>query len=93
MPYKLALPEAITSKTIDIDLTFMGNYQEPNLHLKVLMEELVEHGEIEYEMVFDCQTENWELVLMHNKNKDMIGVGEFTTSSPPTEPAEPEKAA
>jgi len=29
-------------------------------------------------MVFDAaKTGNWELVLMHNKNKDMIGLAEY----------------
>ena len=40
MPYKLALPEAMKSKTLKINLIFMGNYKEPELQLTVSLEEL-----------------------------------------------------
>ena len=33
-------------------------------------------------MVFEPTTGNWELVLMHDKNKDMIGIGEFEQKVP-----------
>ena len=65
------------SETLEIELEFMGNYKEPNLQLTVSMEELVQNEAIEYTMVFDSTTGNWELVLKHNKNKEMIGIGEF----------------
>ena len=42
------------------------------------MEELVAHQSIVYEMSMDSQSGNWELVLMHNQARDMIGLAEFT---------------
>ena len=35
-------------------------------------------GGIMYEMVMDSQTGNWDLVLMHDQERNMIGVAEFT---------------
>ena len=81
MPYKADMPEDLKTDNFVIDLSFMGNYQEPEIELTVSMEELFEHGSIEYTMVFDPTTANWELVLMHNKEKDMIGVAEFKSKT------------
>ena len=55
----------------------MGHYHEPDLQLTVPLEELTQSGMIQYTMVFEPTTGNWELVLMHDKNKEMIGIGEF----------------
>ena len=81
-PFKLALPE-VQPEHFDIHLTFAQHYEEPDLRFRVSMAELTEHEGIEYLMVFDAaKTGNWELVLMHNKNKDMIGLAEFHQIAP-----------
>ena len=59
----------------------MGHYQEKILTLKVDMEELNAHRSIMYEMSMDSQSGNWELVLMQNADRDMIGLAEFTQAS------------
>ena len=56
----------------------MGHYSEKNLKLKVNMDELLAHQSIVYEMVMDSQTGNWDLCLMQNLERDMIGLAEFT---------------
>ena len=59
----------------------MGNYNEPAINLKVSMEELMTHQSIEYMMVFDTKTGKWEIVVMQNKGKEMIGLAEFSMST------------
>ena len=77
MPYKIALPEK-KPKSFDITLQFMRHYNEPNMKIKVNMEELEEHQGIEYLMSFDAgKTGNFDVVLMHNKDKDLIGLAEY----------------
>ena len=62
----------------NIHLSFMQNYCEPDLQLTVSTEELVLNESLEYMLVYDaCKTGKWELVLTHNKNKEMIGLCEF----------------
>ena len=56
----------------------MGNYREKNLTLKVDMDELQAHRSIMYEMSMDSQSGNWEIVLMQNADRDMVGLAEFT---------------
>ena len=56
----------------------MGHYQEKNLKLKVDMDELQAHRSIMYEMSMDSQSGNWEIVLMQNADRDMVGLAEFT---------------
>ena len=76
-PYLYTLP-AQTPEHLNVELHFARHYAEPHLMLKVNMAELVEHQSIEYLMSFDAaKTGKWDLVLMHNQNKDMIGIGEF----------------
>ena len=76
MPYTIALDKK--PKSFDIQLQFMRHYNEPDLVIKVNMEELVEHQGIEYLMSFDAGgSGNFEVVLMHNKNKDLIGIADF----------------
>ena len=76
MPYKMALPDKIPEK-FDIRLQFMRHYNEPDMKLTVSMEELVQHQSIEYLMSFDAgKTGNFDVVLMHNKEKEFIGIGE-----------------
>ena len=55
----------------------MRHYNEPDMKLTVSMEELVQHKAIEYLMSFDAGgSGNFDVVLMHNKEKDFIGIGE-----------------
>ena len=42
------------------------------------MDLLVKEQRLEYLMVFDAaKTGNWELVLVHDANKQMVGVADF----------------
>ena len=67
------MPEEFT-----VQLSFSRHYFEPDMVLKIKTEELLEHKSIEYMMVFDAaKTGKWELVLMHDMNKEMIGLAEF----------------
>ena len=48
------------------------------MKITVSMEELVENQSIEYLMSYDAgKTGNFDVVLMHNKNKDLIGIAEY----------------
>ena len=84
-PYHYAVT-AQMSDHLTVQVNFVRHYQEPHVSLKVPMAELLEHESIEYMMVFDAaKTGNWELVLMHNKNRDMIGLAEFNQIRPSAE--------
>ena len=53
-PYKFTLPaENARTETFQVDMQFMGHYEEKNLRLNVNMAELVEYQTIVYEMVMD----------------------------------------
>ena len=53
-PYKFTLPAAdARTETFEVDLQFMGHYQEKNMRIKVAMDALTEHQTIVYEMVMD----------------------------------------
>ena len=56
----------------------MGHYEEKNIKLKVNMEELVAHQTLVFEMVLDSKSGNWELVLVQNANRNMVGIAEFS---------------
>ena len=56
----------------------MGHYSENKLKLTVNLEELIAHGSIVYEMVMDSKTGRWELVVMQDPDRNMVGVAEFT---------------
>jgi len=56
----------------------MGHYNEKSLKLTINMEELTTHNCIVYEMVLDSKTGSWELVLMHDQDRNMVGVANFT---------------
>ena len=56
----------------------MGNYNEKSLNLKVNMDELAQHQTIIYEMVMDSQSGNWEICLVQNSDREVVGVAEFT---------------
>ena len=62
---------------MDVRLTSFGYYNEPELSIKVDLEGLLRDGHHEYLAVLDAQTNKWELVLIHNSEKDMIGTAEF----------------
>ena len=53
-PYKFTLPAAdARTETFEVELQFMGHYQEKNMRIKVAMDALAEHQTIVYEMVMD----------------------------------------
>ena len=56
----------------------MGNYEEKNMKIKVNLAELEQHTTIVYEMVMDSQSGNWEICLMQNLDRDMVGLAEYT---------------
>ena len=60
---------------------------EKNLTIKVELEALVAAGQMVYEMVFDASTGNWELVVMQDAERNIVGVAEFTQSNPPAKRA------
>ena len=91
-PYNYAIPEQ-TPDHLTVQLNFVRHYQEPHVSLKVSMADLLEHESIEYMMVFDAaKTGDWELVLMNNKNRDMIGLAEFNQIKPSAEEEKKEAA-
>ena len=63
----------------------MGHYKEKNIKLKVDMAELSNAGSIVYEMVLDSTTGSWELVVMQDLDRNMIGVAEFTQRDAPAQ--------
>jgi len=63
----------------------MGHYQEKNIKLKVEMAELAAAGTIVYEMVLDSRTGSWEIVVMQDLDRNMIGVAEFTQRAAPAQ--------
>ena len=63
----------------------MGHYQEKNIKLKVDMAELAAAGTIVYEMVLDSRTGSWEIVVMQDLDRNMIGVAEFTQRAAPAQ--------
>ena len=84
-PYLYTLP-AQRPEHLNVELHFARHYEEPHVIIKVNMAELTENQSIEYMMVFDAaKTGKWELVLMHNQNKDMIGLAEFDQKQPVAE--------
>lgn len=86
-PYKMTIPEA-RPEQFQLDLTFMGHYQEQNIVLDVNLEELTNSPgqSIMYEMVMDSQTGNWEIVLQYDGERNMVGVGSFTQHKAPVIP-------
>lgn len=59
-------------------LTFFKHYAEPGLLFDIDMEDLVAGEAREFLMVFDAgKTGQWELVLAHDNDKQMLGPVEF----------------
>ena len=78
-PYKFALPAAdARTQSFQVNLNFMGNYNEKSLNLKVSMDELMQHQTIVYEMVMDAQSGSWEICVARNSDSEVLGVAEFT---------------
>ena len=76
-PYKVAIP-AEQPKNFSIQLSFERHYLEPDVLISVDTEQLIKEQKLEYLMVFDAgKSGNWELVLTHNANKEMIGLADF----------------
>ena len=68
-----------TQPTFNIEIEFMGHYNEPNLSFDIEMLDLIENGKVEYEMVFGAaDTGKWEIIVKKGKDRDVIGVvGDF----------------
>ena len=56
----------------------MGHYEEKPIKIDVNMEELRAQKTIMYEMVMDSQTGKWELCVMHDLDRNVFGVANFT---------------
>ena len=56
----------------------MGHYNEKSLRLTINMEELTAYTCIVYEMVLDSRSGSWELVVMQDQDRNMVGVANFT---------------
>ena len=75
-PFTVSIPKN-PPKAIDVALTSFGFYKEPVLKLKIDFEALLADKEHEYMAVFNAKTCKWELVLIHNAEKDCIGAADF----------------
>ena len=84
-PYKVTLPaEAQRPAKVGLELQFMGHYAEKNIKFDVDLAELTNlGGSVMYEMVFDSPSGNWEIITMHDADRNMVGVTEFTQKNPP----------
>lgn len=84
-PYKVTLgAEAERPAKVGLELQFMGHYAEKNIKFDVDLAELAgAGGSITYEMIFDSPSGNWEVVVMQDAERSVIGVVEFTQSNPP----------
>jgi hypothetical protein len=61
-------------------LMFQRHYFEQDLTFEIEMADLLEHGKVTYEMVFGAgDTGNWEIVIKHGADGDVIGVVENMT--------------
>jgi len=47
------------------------------LHLTVDTELLIKEQKLEYLMSFDAQSGQWELVVINNASRDMVGIADF----------------
>ena len=77
-PYKSTIPEEAKVEQFKVELQSMGHYAEKNITLTVNMEELQNMRTIMYEMNMDSQTGKWEIVVMHDQDRNAVGVAEFT---------------
>ena len=75
-PFLKAIPDA-QPKQFGVQLQFARHYNEPDLHLTVDTEMLIKEQKLEYLMSFDAQSGQWELVVINNANKDMVGIADF----------------
>ena len=82
-PYKFTLPaEAQRPAQAAIELQFFGHYSEKNIQFNVDLAELA-NGPVTYEMVFDSPSGNWEIIVMYDSDKNVMGVAEFTQKNAP----------
>ena len=79
-PYKKTLPTEDCPESFTTNLKFFGHYKEKNLKLTIKMEELQAFGSIVYECVMDSQSGQWELVVMQDPDRNIVGAAEFTQS-------------
>ena len=75
----MTLPEQ-RPEIFEVVLQFMGHYQEKNLKLKIDLNQVLAGGGIVYEMVFDSSSGNWEIVVMYDSDRNVVGVADFTQS-------------
>ena len=75
-PYKYTLPSQ--PEQFQVELQFMGHYREKNIRLKINLAELQANQTLVYEMVMDSQSGNWEIVVVQDPDRNLIGVAEFT---------------
>ena len=85
-PYQQTLPDGFdATKTLEITCEFQGHYHEPNLTFSVDMADLIEHGKVEYEMVFGAgDTGNWEIIVKKGSGREVFGVVEDFKQTAPT---------
>ena len=85
-PYSAAVSALTSGKKFQMKLEFQRHYAEPDLTFSVEMNDLIEHGKVQYEMVFGAaDTGNWELILKKGV-EDVFGVvddAHFTQGSRP----------
>ena len=77
-PYRTTIPEEAKIEQFKVELQSMGHYAEKNITITVNMEELQHMKTIMYEMNMDSQTGKWEIVVMHDQDRNAVGVAEFT---------------
>ena len=71
---------------LEVELQFMGHYEEKNVKFQVDMNELAGCGSIIYEMTFDAASGEWQVIQKFNANRDEIGIEEFTQHKAPAQP-------
>ena len=65
-------------KSFTIELSFQRHYAEPDVHLTVDTDLLIKSKKLEYLMNFDAgKTGNWDLILVNDSNKEVVGTAEF----------------
>jgi len=77
-PFKKKLPDGDRPEFFDVRLSFFEHYGEPDLTIKIEMNQLLIDTKQEYLMVFDAaNTGKWEIVLMYDGQKNLVGPAEF----------------
>lgn len=77
-PFIKSLPDNKVSGTFNLKLTSRGHYNEPEITLKVDLEQLLKEKKVEYMCVLDAQSNKYELVLQYDGQRNLLGPGEFS---------------